>query len=210
MYTIFIGDIAGQYDALQNLVAKLPSPNRIILLGDLVDRGPKSKEVIEWAMTTSNVEAVRGNHEDMFISYCDPAWPRKYNVELWINGNGGFATLKSYDQTYWILNQEEMIDIIPKQHIEYLKSLPLFIESDTWIASHAPWYPEYSESDKLWHRSEPSFYIDKLQIHGHNSHWGLRVVKDNDRTVSICLDQSRSNKLTAYVLETKEIIEEEY
>ena len=54
-----IGDIAGEFDALIELVKRMPDED-ILLVGDLVDRGPKSLQVIEWAIDTPNVSALLG------------------------------------------------------------------------------------------------------------------------------------------------------
>ena len=54
-----IGDIAGRFDELMLLLAKMPESDKVILLGDMVDRGSQSKQVIEWAMTNPNVIAIK-------------------------------------------------------------------------------------------------------------------------------------------------------
>ncbi len=68
---IIIGDIHGCFDELLELTAKtnwVPGEDRLILAGDLVDRGPKSAEVVQWARE-NNVEIVRGNHDDRYVQY---------------------------------------------------------------------------------------------------------------------------------------------
>ena len=78
-----IGDIAGRFDELMLLLAKMPEADKVILVGDMVDRGPKSKEVIEWAMNNPNVIAIKGNHEDMMVDFCeDGKWIIEYIEEL--------------------------------------------------------------------------------------------------------------------------------
>lgn len=68
---IFIGDVHGCIDELNDLLEKLewtPSQDRLILLGDLVDRGPDSKACVRFAMD-SDVECVAGNHDNKFARY---------------------------------------------------------------------------------------------------------------------------------------------
>lgn len=65
MATYAIGDIQGCFDSLMGLVAALPltASDRIWLCGDLVNRGPKSAEVLRWARDEPRVQTVLGNHD---------------------------------------------------------------------------------------------------------------------------------------------------
>jgi len=71
MTTYVLGDIHGQYDALQALLGRLsfdPDHDRLWLVGDLVNRGPKSLEVLRWARKLSKrmkkrMVVVLGNHD---------------------------------------------------------------------------------------------------------------------------------------------------
>ena len=93
-----IGDIAGRFDTLQALLDKMPKSAVPLSVGDMVDRGPKSKEVIEFFMKKG--KAVLGNHEHMMID----AYRRTggllavgyYGPGLWVGANGGEKTLKAY------------------------------------------------------------------------------------------------------------------
>jgi len=64
-----IGDVGGQFDALISLYAKAPKADKTILVGDLNDRGTKSRQVIEWAIQEPNVITLHSNHGDMFVDY---------------------------------------------------------------------------------------------------------------------------------------------
>lgn len=223
--SFIIGDIAGQYDALIRLVAKLPQDADIILVGDLIDRGPKSKEVIEWASTNPRVRAVRGNHEDMFLDFI--ADGDKYQQGLYFH-NGGLETLQSYELPSYPL-PEEINGKIPQAHIKWLKSLPLYIEEGIFFISHAP-IAAYSTIDEakafaeteigpkrgpdliglLWNRGEPANIKGVFQVFGHNANWGLRWFEDDGGKFAICLDDSWQEKLTAFDTETLEVIQEPY
>lgn len=65
---IIIGDVHGCLAELLELVEKTgfnPKEDRLILAGDLVDRGPQSVDVVKWAR--ENAEIVRGNHDDRYV-----------------------------------------------------------------------------------------------------------------------------------------------
>jgi len=68
---IVIGDIHGCFDefmALLNQCGWMPS-NYLISVGDLVDRGPKSREVVEWFLNRPNTYIVEGNHDNKARRY---------------------------------------------------------------------------------------------------------------------------------------------
>lgn len=229
--SLVIGDIAGQFDALMRLVAKLPQGEDIILVGDLIDRGPKSREVIEWAMTTPNVRAVRGNHEDMFIDYIDENG--KYDYGLYYQ-NGGVNTFDSYEMPSFP-TPEEAKSKVPVAHLRWLKALPLYIEENGYFISHAPIFFNRSleaakefaleEADPdnraamtglLWNRAEPAPIPGLIQVFGHNANWGLKWfegrVEDGEPAgrYAICLDDSWQEKVTAFDTKTLEIYQEPY
>ena len=62
-----IGDVHGYVRNLEVLLVKLQlvSDDVVLLLGDLTDKGPDSKSVIDLVSTTTNFYAIRGNHEEM-------------------------------------------------------------------------------------------------------------------------------------------------
>lgn len=65
------GDIHGQYDALQLALAAKgfqPTRDRLFLLGDVIDRGPKSREMLNWVLSKDYVQSAMGNHELMLVA----------------------------------------------------------------------------------------------------------------------------------------------
>ena len=67
---IFIGDVHGCYDELIHLLSKLEynsNNDELYFVGDLVVKGPKSNEVIEFVRTNQNTHCVLGNHERSFL-----------------------------------------------------------------------------------------------------------------------------------------------
>jgi len=224
--SLVIGDIAGQFDALQRLIAKCPDKSDIILVGDLIDRGPKSRQVIEWAMTTPGVRVIKGNHEDMFVDFVDDQ--SRYDYGLYFQ-NGGLLTLGSYGLSY--PTPEEAKSAVPREHIRWLRKLPYYIEEGAFFISHAPVFLGRSideakafadevESDEqnrvansglLWNRDVPIDRPGVIQVFGHNANFGLKWFEKHDGTkYAICLDDSWKGKLTAFDTVTLEIYQEPY
>lgn len=63
-----IGDVHGEYQALLTLVKKLPKDAKLIFVGDLIDRGVQSREVVKF-VRKKNHQIVMGNHEVFMIHY---------------------------------------------------------------------------------------------------------------------------------------------
>lgn len=198
-----IGDIAGQYDALLRLVKEMPN-EEIILVGDLVDRGPESKEVIQWAID-NNIKTCLGNHEHMMIDFYEKTG--MYDPGIW-HMNGGNMTHIQYK------NDPET----RKQHLTWLKSLPLYYKFKDLFVSHGPWKSNITldEATKIdvfgdlmdsliWNREAP-VKMDEFQVFGHNSHWGLTWLDD----WGVCLDASRDRVLTGMNWPSKTIYQVPY
>lgn len=85
-----VGDIAGNYKTLQALLAKMP-PGVPISVGDMVDRGPASKQVLDFFKASGM--AVLANHEHMMLH--EYQGKRTYEPGIWLL-NGGHATMTSF------------------------------------------------------------------------------------------------------------------
>ena len=204
-----IGDIAGRYDELLLLLDKMPEADLILSVGDLVDRGPKSKEVIEWFMGNENAEAVYGNHEDLFIEGVV-----KRDLWCWFS-NGGSATVKSYAEP----GQSDLNEIdIPADHIEWLQTRPMYFQTDDLFVSHAPVTGSLKNipSDPygrdyffIWNRYEPKKPQKKFMIYGHNGTFKRHKWGDGSE-FAICLDNSHSGRLTGIHWPTREIFSQDF
>ena len=193
---IIIGDVAGEYDALKFL-ADLYKGERICLVGDLIDRGPKSKEVVQFCIDNKDrVDVVMGNHEHMFLDWYDyhndRTYNRLYSGDDWIS-NGGLQTLQSYGES---IN-------IPKEHIDFLRALPKKRFYKNVIVTHAPMHRYMADNDfmLLWNRQEPYEIEETLQVFGHNSFWGYMPFGDPKDPWAICIDTSRDGMLTALLID---------
>lgn len=158
--TYVIGDIHGCPDELARLIDKLPLEplDRLIFLGDYIDRGPNSKGVISYLIDLqqncrSEIIFLKGNHEDMFLSYM--GFPGKYGDMFLYNGGG--ATLSSYGAGPH--NQADILLVIPPAHIKFLKELKTNYIEDRFLCVHAGVNPQKSlelqeEDEMLWIRDE--------------------------------------------------------
>ncbi|MEZ4872075.1 MAG: metallophosphoesterase family protein [Bdellovibrionales bacterium] len=168
-----IGDIHGCFEQLQLLVEQLPldENSELVFLGDYVDRGPYSKQVIDYIIELKskyNVTCLRGNHEQMMLDFLDN--PASINACLFIM-NGGSATLASYEVE---LGQYS----IPDDHMIFLRNLKLYHETDQYFFVHAG-VPDIElsqideskhKNDMLWIREsflENDRRWEKIIVHGH-------------------------------------------
>jgi serine/threonine protein phosphatase 1 len=160
--TYVIGDIHGCPEELTRLVDKLPlnPADRLVFLGDYVDRGPDSNGVISYLIElqrTCSAELIflKGNHEDMFLSYM--GFPGKYGDMFLYNGGG--ATLISYGAGPNNQGSADILLVIPPAHIKFLKDLQPYYIVDRFLCVHAGINPRKSfemqeEEEMLWIRDE--------------------------------------------------------
>lgn len=163
---IVIGDVHGRFDLLMDLFQKLPQTENIFFVGDLIDRGPDSKKVVDFIIE-NKYYAVIGNHEEFLIhSLYENESGKQTNhgvYEMWIE-NGGNATLDSFKSDIW-------------NYLNWFKELPLFLDftvnDKKYLISHSYAFNgiETERDDVLWGRS---FFKDidgdVINIFGHTIH----------------------------------------
>lgn len=200
-----IPDIHGHKAALLRALSLIENDGgagaRVVFLGDLVDRGPDSRGVIDTLIDglsrRRNWTVLRGNHDQLFLDFLTDARlgsPRIRSGNAWLSENlGGAATLASYGVTasepapHW----QEAGQAVPRSHRAFLSGLPYHLETSEHIFVHAgivPGVPLYRQwpDDLIWIR-EP-FLSDtrdhgRLVVHGHTAidfprHYGNRVNLD--------------------------------
>jgi len=223
--TNIIADIAGNYKTLLALLGQMPD-GEIIGLGDLIDRGPRSKEVVDFFMDpANNARCVLGNHEHMMLETCRDTG--HYSGFDWVY-NGGDATIKAYETdgvSVDYLNAMLHYDLIPASVLNWVASLPLYIEIGDTLLSHSFMYYDTLEQccnldvsafdsnfTIIWNREEPTrSEKHKLQIAGHNSQFGEKRFEDGQGLFALCLDDCRIGKqLTGLHLETMEVFKQDY
>lgn len=185
-----IGDLHGRFDLLQAAMPIIMShagetEYKIITLGDYIDRGPESKQIIQFLMERPEIIALQGNHEAMavesIVHQLDPNW--------WM-GNGGYTTLTSYGHPWmggsYFLGADVYYSIVPDEHVKWMASLPLFYEAEKQVYVHAgipQWDmnlpPKSKVSHKvqelerqmqwmLYHPADHGGWKGKHVVHGHH------------------------------------------
>lgn len=200
-----IGDIHGCFDKLLSLMAQLrvnKERDTLIFLGDYIDRGPQSMDVVDYLIRLSQhgYQAVflKGNHEAMFQDYL------KGRDKFTFLINGGGETLGNYMQ-----NIDRSNDfVIPPSHTEFFKSLRLYYETDSYIFVHAGLAPkvplqQQREKDLLWIRDSfihSACDFGKIVIFGHTPFQRPFVTKNK---IGIDTGAVYGNKLTCVELPTQ-------
>ncbi|MCX6244928.1 MAG: metallophosphoesterase family protein [Bacteroidetes bacterium] len=171
-----IGDIHGcilTFRYLVEDVLKIKAGDTLFLLGDYIDRGPGSREVIDYIrqlMSLVTVKPVMGNHEWMLLKTMGD----KVFFENW-SRNGCGTTLISFGAEPSEINSPDSVDLIPPDYIDFFRSLPLYEETDDFLFVHAGLGNGNKDSLKdedtiLWTRSEdpPEGVLgNRKLIHGH-------------------------------------------
>ena len=167
-----IGDIHGCYGRLKKLMEKIPidfSRDTLVFIGDYIDRGPHSVEVVDYLIHLQSripeVVFLKGNHEDMLDKFINGADRFTYLL------NGGQKTLDSYLMKPV---QSEFFPI-PPDHMDFFKSLKLFYETEDFIFVHAGLRPKVpletqKAEDLLWIRDKfisTKYDFGKRVIFGH-------------------------------------------
>ncbi len=177
-----IGDIHGCLKPLKSLINKLPlkSQDELVFVGDYIDRGPESKEVVDFLLSDRkpNWRFLKGNHEQMFLDWLKTS--DSTAASNWLL-NGGYETLKSYlsidalDEIHGQDIKALLKPVLPEEHIRFFESLSLTYETSDYFFCHAgvnldkPLNAQEPE-DLLWIRRkflEDPRPTPKLVIHGH-------------------------------------------
>ena len=134
---VAIGDIHGEFYSYQNLIYKIEKNfkiEKIILIGDLIDRGDYSKSVIDFSIDLSKdfeLILILGNHEDMMLDYIFKE--NRYGENTWFE-NGGFETIRSfsevlYNNIYFGLEDiRDEMKLIYENEIKFLSNAKLYHE----------------------------------------------------------------------------------
>lgn len=187
-----IGDVHGCADALQHLVARLPSVDRLILCGDVINRGPQIERAMDlaWSLVESGRAVwLKGNHEHKLT--------RALRAGSWASQ----ADLAGCD-TYRHLG-----DQLCRHWLERLEQLPLAYWGEGWVATHAgfdpvTWQPDLSVRQPFWDGYDGRF---GEVIVGHTP--AARVRRSANNIVTVDTGACYGGTLSAYCPETREVIE---
>lgn len=177
-----IGDIHGFSITLDNLIdmLDLSGDDRVVIVGDLIDRGPDSYNVVKIVQADSRIYSTKGNHEKMMVEGFIPNGVlNKLEENLWYR-NGGIETAASYIRAFTDFEGEEDTAAL-EQEIEedkkWMNNLPSHIILDKWRIVHAGYDPrtdldEQGEAEHLWirtpfHDSERPIDDERTVVFGH-------------------------------------------
>lgn len=219
-----IGDVHGRVDLLQEAFVKIdkhrtayPIANAIeVMLGDYIDRGHSSFEVIELlsSRARSGTICLKGNHETFLLQFLhDP-----YILTHWQHF-GGLETLTSYGLKP-SLNcsrkvQEklaaQLADQLPAHHHKFLISLPLCFALGDYFFVHAGVRPgidlsRQSSDDLLWIRDDFLSYrgsFGKIVVHGHTP---VSEPEIHDNRINLDTGAFATGKLTCAAFEEDQIL----
>lgn len=189
-----IGDIHGWNEPLQILLDQIkPTPaDRLITLGDYVDRGPDNPQVLDTLIALYNAGLLiplRGNHDQGMME-------ASYSMEQlwsWKNGLQGDTTLRSYGITSDTLT--EFKEKVPKEHIHFLRNCLLnYFELDDFICVHAGVNPRVFMEDqqiydlhwKRFHEHVFPHISGKVMLCGHSAVSFIPAIDEFGRAV--CVD----------------------
>lgn len=185
-----IGDIHGRADLLVELLERInadhlarePKPRQIILLGDLVDRGRQSAQVVTCALKLAEggipVRFLKGNHEEVFIH----AARGDEKAMRFFCRIGGRETIISYglsDADYGAMDFAQLtrwtLENVPREHVDFLDGFEDMIEIGDYLFVHAGIRPdvpldEQKPKDLRWIRDDFLSFKDplgKVVVHGH-------------------------------------------
>jgi len=111
--------------ALLNKIPQEEKDKGIVICGDLVDRGLRSMQVVQWCID-NRIPVVRGNHEQMMIDNTDKEGITLRTYADWTQ-NGGWRTFSSYFGEYGELRDGQTEKLF-LEHVEWMKQLPYYLE----------------------------------------------------------------------------------
>lgn len=185
MKTFVVGDIHGrcaQLHTLLKMLSREEQSDTLVFLGDLIDRGPDIPGVVDHVYELcrerpDRVICLRGNHEQMLLDFIDGE-----NL-IWVEqATGSDQTFAQYAQTPLVIRGESdfdkarglMVENIPAEQIEFLRTLPSFHEDEFALYVHAGLengkHPRESSPEALMWTRDMSFfksYTGKPCVFGH-------------------------------------------
>jgi serine/threonine protein phosphatase 1 len=214
-----LGDIHGRLDLYKAMILAIEQDDarsakletRVILLGDLVDRGPDSAGVLArtraWQQSR-NVRVLAGNHEEMFLQSFEKPEALRHFLK-----HGGRETVLSYGlsrKQFGALTLDELFailpELVPQSERDYIAGFEEIIIAGDYAFVHAGIDParpinQQKRSDLLWIRDRFLNHdgpLGKVVVHGHTI---FDRVMDCGNRIGIDTGAFRSGVLTALVLE---------
>jgi serine/threonine protein phosphatase 1 len=200
--TIVVGDIHGCYDELMDLMeqVRLQPNDRVVSVGDLISKGPKSREVLGIFMTDSRFSTVIGNH-DLILR-------RRWNGE-------NVELKPAQKETHKELKAEK------EQYTVFFNALPFVIDLGTHLVVHAGLRPNvelHSQTtgdltkirtlgpDRESDQGTPWYQMysgEKVVLFGH---WPAPEPRRGKKAIGLDTGCVYGHQLTAYIIETDEFV----
>lgn len=216
-----IGDVHGRHDLLIDLLGQIEDDDdrrgaiqtTIVFLGDLIDRGPESRAVIETVKVLADSEIdvrfIAGNHEEVFVlAASGDAKATKFFTKI-----GGRETILSYPilaEDYAVLDHkqlaERLLTLIPRDHVDFVAGFEDMVTIGDYLFVHAGIHPgraldEQRGEDLRWIRDQ---FLDderdhgKVVVHGHTICDEIEIF---DNRIGIDTGAYCNGRLTAIGLE---------
>jgi serine/threonine protein phosphatase 1 len=215
-----IGDVHGRIDLLEALLARIEADSArrprsdvlVLLLGDLIDRGPDSAAVVRRAMRPlpwARLQSLRGNHEAAMLDALDGD---RRMLAIWLR-NGGDAALRSWGFDLALLEDGTADEIsaalqraIPTAERAFIARCPLSLRLGDYFFVHAGVRPgvrleQQSEQDMLWIRDDflaSTRHHGAIVVHGHSISEAVEAMPNR---IGIDTGAYASGRLTAIGLD---------
>lgn len=220
-----VGDVHGRLDLFEALLKRIAADNaaqpadeaEIVLLGDYIDRGPNSAQLLD-RIAMGPPEGfswvtLRGNHEQAFLDVLQGRGETLRMLDMWL-ANGGREALRSYGLASIMAYSDDLEAIlasirtlVPPRHRDLLLNLPLNYRVGDYFFVHAGVRPgvaldSQSQQDMLWIRDPFLASRDdhgSIIVHGHSI---TPLVEDRGNRIGIDTGAYATGRLTALVLES--------
>ena len=214
------GDIHGRLDLLERLMSRVdtdilrrPATRPILVfLGDYVDRGPCSRETLDWLLQRKELNEcifLKGNHEQILVNCLDK--PRVFDQWLRL---GGVETLASYgiscgrptNRAKVVELQDAFHRALPRAHLKFFREQQLSFYLGDFFFAHAGVKPNVElsrqkEADLLWIREEfltSKEDFGKIIVHGHTPTHEIEV---RPNRINIDTGAYATGRLTCLVID---------
>ncbi len=217
-----VGDVHGRVDLLHKARSLIETdaqshPGKrktAIFLGDFIDRGPNSREVVEalagWTPPDCELVCLRGNHEAVLLDFLAGAdtgaqWLSHGGLETVLSYGVALDRMPSTAEAFEDLRQK-LLAAVPDHHIAWLETLPVTHRAGDYLFVHAGIRPkipldQQKEQDLLWIRDEfltfgGSFGV--TVVHGHSIRYEAEVKTNR---IGIDTGAYATGRLSCLVLE---------
>lgn len=218
-----IGDVHGRLDLLQSMHGLIRADLdhrpvhdwRIIHLGDYIDRGPNSKEVLDFLISASGrderVISLLGNHDDGFLTYLATG-----DVAGIFAMHGGVDTARSYGVDIDFTDADSarhghaaLVRAVPQNHIDFIRTMPRSIAFGDFFFCHAGINPAtpldaQDPEELIWIRTpflKWTALFEKVVVHGHTPQSAIDIQPNR---VNLDTYAWKSGELSAIVIDGQE------